>query len=140
MDIRALDDSALADDVVMREFYELSRRAERFGREHVPFWPFEEFLGAYRSVDSGEQQELFAAYDGDTMVANATMWTLLLDNTDKAFFDLSVDVPCRRRGIGRAMVAHLEQQVSDKGRPIVMSASHLPYADRDDHPYRRFAE
>ncbi len=135
-----LDESALADDTVMREFYDLSRRAELHGREHAPFWPFEEFLGAYRSTDSGEQQDVFAAYDGQTMVANATMWTLLLDNTEKAFFDLSVDVPCRRRGIGRAMVAHLDQLVRDMGRTLVMTGSHLPFADRDEHPYRRFAE
>ena len=68
------------------------------GREQAPFWSLEEFLGAYRSPDSGEQQELFAAYDGDRMVANATLWTPLLDNTDKAFFELSVDLPDRRRG------------------------------------------
>ena len=73
MDIRALDDTALADDALMREFYDLTRRAELLGREQMPFWPFEEFLGAYRSVDSGERQELFAAYDGDRMVANATL-------------------------------------------------------------------
>ncbi len=140
MDIRALDDTALADDVVMREFYEVSRRAQRFGREHLPFWSFEEFIGAYRSVDSGEDMELYAAYDGDRMVANASLWTPLLDNLDKAFFDLNVDVAGRRRGIGRAMVAHLEQLVRDKDRPLLISSSHLPYDDRDDHPYRRFAE
>ena len=140
MDIRALDDTALADDALMREFYDLTQRAETLGREQMPFWPFEEFLGAYRSVDSGEDMELFAAYDGDRMIANATLWTQLLDNTDKAFFELSVDVPSRRRGIGSAMVAHLEQLVRDKGRPLVMSTSNLPYADRDDHPYKRFAE
>ena len=140
MDIRALDDTALADDALMREFYDLTRRAETLGREQMPFWPFEEFLGAYRAVDSGEDMELFAAYDGDRMIANATLWTQLLDNTDKAFFELSVDVPSRRRGIGSAMVAHLEQLVRDKGRPLVMSTSNLPYADRDDHPYKRFAE
>ncbi len=56
MDIRALDDTALADDALMREFYDLTRRAELLGREQMPFWAFEEFLGAYRSVDSGEDR------------------------------------------------------------------------------------
>lgn len=140
MDIRALDDSALADDAVMREFYDLTRRSERLGREQMPSWSFEEFLGAYRSADSGECQELFAAYDGNRMVANASLWTTLFDNTDKAFFDLQVDVPVRRRGIGRAMLAHLEQHVREKGRGLVMAGSYLPYAERDDHPYLRFAE
>jgi GNAT superfamily N-acetyltransferase len=140
MEIRALDASALADDVVMREFYDLTHRSEGLGREHLPQWSFEEFLGAFRSADSGECQELFAAYDGDRMIANATLWTTLLDNTDKAFFDLQVDLPDRRRGIGRAMLAHLEQLVREKGRTLIMAGSYLPYADRDDHAYRRFAE
>jgi GNAT superfamily N-acetyltransferase len=140
VDIRPLDDAALADDALMREFYDLGRRSELHGRERAPFWSFSEFLGAYRSPDSGERQQLLAAYDGDRMVAHATLWTFLLDNTDKAFFDLSVDLPDRRRGIGRAMVERLEQVVKDDGRSLVMSASHLPYEGRDEHPYRLFAE
>jgi hypothetical protein len=75
VDIRALDDAALADDAVMRAYWELNQRAELFGREHAPFWSFEEFLGAFRSTDSGERQELFAAYDGDRMVGNAVLWS-----------------------------------------------------------------
>ena len=47
----------------MRDFYDVSRRAELLGREHVPHWTFQEFLGAFRSEDSGERQQLFAAYD-----------------------------------------------------------------------------
>ena len=40
------DDVALADDALKREFYDLSRRAELYGREHAPFWPFEEGVGS----------------------------------------------------------------------------------------------
>ena len=140
MEIRALDESAMADDAVMREFYDLSRRSETLGREQAPFWSFQEFLGAYRTPDTGERQELFAAYDGDRMVANATFWTPVFDNTDKAFFDLSVDVPCRRRGYGSAMLAHLEQHARHWERSLVMSGSTLPYDEQDGHPYRLFAE
>ena len=31
----------------MREYYDLTRRAELLGREQAPFWTFDEFLGAY---------------------------------------------------------------------------------------------
>jgi GNAT superfamily N-acetyltransferase len=140
VDVRALDHSALADDALMREFYDLNRRSELLGREHAPFWEFPEFLGAFRSSDSGERQELFAAYDGDRMVGTATLWSMLLDNTDKAFYELNVDVPERRRGIGRAMVERLERAVRDDGRSLVMSGSVLPFDGRDNHPYQRFAE
>ena len=140
MDIRELDDTALADDALMRDFYDLNRRAELLGRPDAPFWEFSEFLGAFRSPDSGERQELFAAYEGDRMVGNAALWTPLLDNTEKAWFMLCVDVPERRRGIGRALAERLEQTAKDDGRSLILAGSILPFDDRESHAYRRFAE
>ncbi len=46
MEIRELGADGLADDEVMRDFYDVSRRAELLGREEAPFWSFEEFIGA----------------------------------------------------------------------------------------------
>jgi GNAT superfamily N-acetyltransferase len=140
MDIRALDDAALADDVLMREFYDLDQRSEGYGRPHAPLWSFEEFLGAFRSPDSGERQEFFAAYDGERMVGTAKLWSFLLDNTEKAALDLNVDVPHRRQGIGRALVDHVEAIVRADGRRLLLGGVRLPYDDREQHPYRRFAE
>ena len=140
VDIRMLDDTALLDDALMREFYDLNRRAELVGRPDAPFWEFEEFLGAFRSKDSGERQELFAAYDGDRMVANAVLWSFLLDNTEKAGFHVNVDVPERRRGTGRALVERLEEIAKDDGRSLLLADAKLPFGDREGHGYRRFAE
>jgi GNAT superfamily N-acetyltransferase len=140
VEIRELDDAALADDEVMRDFYDVSRRAELHGRPNAPFWEFREFLGAVRSPDSGERQQLFAAYDGDRMVGNATLWSFLLDNVDKVAFRLRVDVTARRRGIGRALVRRLEQVAADDGRSLMMTDSIMPFDDREGHAYRRFAE
>lgn len=139
MDIRELDAAALADDAVMREFYDISRRAELLGREDAPFWTWEEFLGGIRSEDSGERQQLFAAYDGDRMVSCAVLWSFLLDNTDKAFFSLDVDVPDRRRGVGRAMLERIEQVAKDDGRSLVLTDAKLPFEQRETHGYRQFA-
>jgi GNAT superfamily N-acetyltransferase len=140
VDIRELDAAALADDAVMREYYDVGRRAELYGREDLPFWSFEEFLGAYRSIDSGERQQLFAAYHGDRMVGNAVLWSALVDNTDKSWFNLRVDVPARRRGIGRALAERLEQVARDDNRTLLLADTKLPYAERETHGYRRFAE
>ena len=140
MDIRALDDAALADDALMREFYDLEDRSGRHGRPDMPNWTFEEFLGAVRSPDSGERQEMFAAYDGDRMVGNAFLWMFLLDNTEKAFCEINVDVPERRRGIGRALANHIEAIARAEGRQLLLAGVRLPYDDREQHPYRRFAE
>ena len=140
VDIRLLDATALADDAVMRDIYDLSRRAELYGRPDAPFWEFPEFLGAFRSPDSGERQELFAAYDGDRMVGMAVLWSFLMDNTEKAAFNLNVDVPARRRGIGRSLADRLEQTASDDGRSLLLAEATLPFADHESHGYRRFAE
>jgi GNAT superfamily N-acetyltransferase len=140
VDIRALDEAAVADDAVLREFYEINRRAELLGREQAPFWSFPEFLAAMRGHDVGERQEMFAAYDGDRMVATATLWSFLLDNTDKAFFALDVDVTARRRGIGRAVLARLEQLAKDDHRQLVLTDTKLPFAEKETHGYRRFGE
>jgi GNAT superfamily N-acetyltransferase len=134
-----LDETALLDDALMQDFYDLNRRAELHGREHAPFWEFREFLGAFRSTDSGERQQVFAAYDGDRMVGNAVLWSFLLDNTDKACFHVNVDVSDRRRGIGRALVERLEQTVKDDGRGLIMADAKLPFGDRESHGYRHFA-
>ena len=135
-----LDASALADDLVMREFYDLDRRAELHGRPDAPFWEFQEFLGVFRSHDSGERLDVFAAYDGDRMVGNAVLWSFLLDNVDKAGFKVRVDVPERGRGIGRALVQRVEETVKEDGRSLVMTDTLLPFDDRDSHAYRRFLE
>jgi GNAT superfamily N-acetyltransferase len=140
MEIRALDESALADGVVMREFYDLTRRAELHGRPDAPFWSFAEFLGMFRSPDSGERHDMFAAYDGDRMVGTAVLWSFLLDNLDKAGLTVSVDVPERRRGIGRAMVERLEQAAKNDCRSLIMTDTVLPFDDREGHAHRRFAE
>ncbi len=140
MEIRQLGADAVADDAVMRGCYDLSRRAELFGREHQPFWTFEEFLGAVRATDRGERQQLYAVYDSDRLVGTAALWSFLLDNTEKAWFQLDVDVPERRRGIGRGLVAQLEETVRADGRALIMTDTKLPFDDRATHPYRQFAE
>jgi GNAT superfamily N-acetyltransferase len=140
VDIVEIDAAGLADDAVMRDYYDLSRRAELLGREQAPFWTFEEFIGAFRSEDSGERQQLFAAYEGDRMIAGAVLWSFLLDNTDKAWFGLNVDVPDRRRGVGRAMLQQIEQVAKDDNRALVLTDTKLPFDQRETHGYRQFAE
>src|SRR4051794_23742523 len=117
----------------MRAYYDINRRAELLGREQAPFWSWQDFLGGFRSTDSGERQELFASYDGDRMVATAVLWSFLLDNTEKAWFQVDVDVPDRRRGIGRALVERLEQAAKADGRTVLMTDTKLPFDERETH-------
>jgi GNAT superfamily N-acetyltransferase len=140
VDIRELGAEALADDALMRDYYDINRRAELLDREQAPFWTYEELLGAFRSEDSGERQQLFAAYDGDLMVGTAVLWSFLLDNTDKAWFHLDVDVPQRRRGVGRALIERLEQVAKADGRTLILTDTKLPFDERETHGNRQFAE
>jgi len=133
-------DLDIGDDGVLHAVYELIRRSETLGREQMPFWSYEEFVGAVRSSDSGERQELLGAYDGETLVGAALVWYFLLDNTEKCWTELNVDPAARRRGVGRALVAEVEQRARADGRTLVMTESKLPFAERESHGYRRFAE
>lgn len=141
MEIRSLD---VHDEEVQRPVYELSRRSETLGREQMPFWSFQEFVGAVCAPDSGERQELVGVYasagHAEELVGTALIWFPLLDNTDKCWTALNVDPPARRRGVGRALVAEVEQRAKADGRDLVMGDSKIPFAERDTHGYRRFAE
>ena len=74
------------------------------------------------------------------MIACAALWSFLLDNTDKAWFGLDVDLPDRRRGVGRAMLARIEQIAKDDNRALVLTDTKLPFDERETHGYRQFAE
>jgi GNAT superfamily N-acetyltransferase len=137
VDIRDLD---LADDDVMRVAYEVDARSSRVAREAMPIWTLEEFLGAHRSSDSGERQEFFGAFDGDTLLGTCEAWFPLLDNLDKVYVGLQVDPSARRRGVGRALVAELEARATADDRMLLLTDSKIPPGERETHPYRRFAD
>ena len=140
VEIRRLDDAAQADDAVMLEWYDLCRRAELLGREHMPFWSFQEFLGAYRSPDKGERHEMYAAVDGDRMLGTVVVWYPLEDNVEKVYLNVDVDVPHRRRGIGRALVQRVEEAAGADGRTTLMLSTQVPFDQRRSHGHEKFAE
>lgn len=137
MEIRSLD---IADDAVMGDLYALDQRSSLLGRETMPSWTLQEFLGAHRTPDSGERQEVFGAYDGARLLGFCAAWFPLLDNLDKVYFTVHVDPPARRGGVGRALVAELEDRARAAGRTMLLTDSKIPAGERETHPYRRFAE
>jgi GNAT superfamily N-acetyltransferase len=137
VEIRELD---LADDGVIRDVYALESRSATLGREGMPHWSEQEFTGAHRSPDSGERQVPFGAYDGDRLLGYCVAWFPLLDNLDKCWFDLHVDPPARRHGVGRALLGELERRAEADRRSILLTDSKIPTSERVTHPYRLFAE
>jgi len=128
------------DDAQLKMTYDVSYRAEMLGREDAPNWTYEEFVGAIRSPDSGERLEMFGAYVDDDLVGVATLYTFLLDNTDKVWMQLAVDPPARRQGHGRALLQHVEEVATTDGRTVLMTDTKLPFEQVADHGYRRFVE
>lgn len=137
MDIREID---VADDAAMQALYGVDVRSSHLGRESMPVWTEQECLGAFRSVDSGEKQVVLGAYADDALVGFAAYWFPLLDNLDKVYSDLHVDPPARRRGVGGALLAELEDRCRADARTLLLTSSKLPSGQRESHPYRRFAE
>ena len=137
MDIREID---VADDEAMRALCQVEERSATLGRESMTHWSHQELLGAYRSEDSGERQEVFGVFDGEALLGFTSAWFPLLDNRDKVYFDLHVDPPARRRGVGRELVGELERRAGADGRTMLLTDSKQPPGQRETHPYRRFAE
>lgn len=137
MDLREID---VADDAAMTALYGVDVRSSHVGRESMPMWTQQECLGAFRSNDPGEKQVVLGAYDGDTLVGFCAYWFPLLDNLDKVYLELHVDPPARRRGVGRALVAEVEDRARAAGRTLLLTDSKIPSGERETHPYRRFAD
>lgn len=137
MEIREID---VADDATMAAMYGVDQRSSHIGREAMPQWTEQEFLGAYRSKDSGERQVLLGAYDGEQLLGFAAFWFPLLDNLDKLYLELHVDPSARGRGVGSALLTEVEKQAAADGRTLVLTESKIPPGQRETHPYRRFAE
>jgi GNAT superfamily N-acetyltransferase len=136
-DIRKTD---VDDDAAMHRVYEITHAAMHHERPDAPMWTELENTVEYRERDPSELIESYAAYDGDEMVGCGLVALPLNDNKDKAFVLPWVEPERRRRGIGGALLEHMEERVIDAGRTILLSEAVYPFERRDDHPYRAFAE
>jgi GNAT superfamily N-acetyltransferase len=56
----------------------------------------------------------------------------LLDNTHAAYFDLGVHPDERRRGVGSALLRHLEERAADEGRSTISTWLPMPGAGAPD--------
>lgn len=146
MRIETLDTS---DDVRLREAYDLHRRAHQLGREGSPFWSWEEMRGEFRTADPGERLVVLgglaepddgAAAAPGTLLGIGYVWLPLLDNLDKAWLSVDVDPAHARRGHGTQLAGALVELCRAEGRREVLAEVKIPFAERETHGYRRFAE
>lgn len=140
MDIRKVD---LDDDAIMKRFYAIMRAAELYQREDMPFWSEREATVMFRREEETEKCDFFGAFEGrgaEHMVGIALMMRPVLDNTRFAFVGVNVEPQRRNRGIGSALAEYVVAAARAAGRTHVLTEMNLAFADRDNHPYRTFAE
>ncbi len=137
MEIRPVD---VSDDDELHRYYTAMREAALFERPDAPLWGERDMLLSFRQLDPAESITPHAAFETGEIVGTAFYALPLLDNTEKAWLDVSVPPAVRRRGIGTALVAYLVDLAHGDGRETMLAESAYPFDRRDDHPYRRFAE
>ncbi len=137
MDIRPID---VYDDKLFAPFYEIMRAGELFERPGMPMWSAHEAAVMFREEDPDEDVQAYAGFEAEEMVGAASLFLPLKDNTDKVYAQVHVAPDKRRRGIGSALLRHLVDQTRQAGRNTVLTDASYDVKQREDHPYRRFAE
>jgi GNAT superfamily N-acetyltransferase len=136
VEIREID---VDDDVMLRAAYDVETRASQQGREGMPHWSWPEFAAVFQKPDPGEKVLFLGGWDDGRLVGTATLWMPILDNLDKGWVETFVLPAHQRRGHGRALLDAVLARADAEGRTVVIEAS-VPFADLEDHGYRRFAE
>lgn len=136
MEIRRFD---VADVQVFAPYYEIMRAAELAEHDDLPFWTEHEARVFLRG-DATDTFELYAAYDGHTMVGGSYAAYSDVDNTDKLWVGVFVHPQHARRGVGTVLVDHVKRLSAERGRPVILTDSTVDFDRQLDHGYRRFAE
>lgn len=116
------------DDQAFDAWHGVYVEAERFGREETAtYWPLEELRVQMQEPSSRALSLAYAGrIDGRTVVAG-WLQLPLLDNLDRAELSVHVLPGHRRRGLGTAMLAHLEQRVRERGRSVAGGEASWPF-------------
>lgn len=121
------DDAAFA---AWHHVYETSARHE-LGEVATP-WQLEELRAMVVEAGSHSWSGAWSAVvDGDTVGAG-WLRTPLLDNIELAELDVHVLPVLRRRGIGTAVLARLDEEARSRGRRVLTGLSSWPYEAGSD--------
>ena len=135
--LRELD---LADEQQLRDFHEVTRRAEREdGRDWTRVWTYDEMLSTFREPDPTERVEACAADLDGRLVGAAIHYFFLLDNTQKTWLEVYVDPSARRRGVGSALVEWAVERARADGRSQVTGETSYAFDLRESAPALLFA-
>jgi GNAT superfamily N-acetyltransferase len=131
-------------DAQMKRFYAITHASGTYQREGMPFWSEREATVMVRHKEETEEWTLFGAFEGEgadaEMIGASFMMLPMLDNTQFAWIAVNVEPHRRCQGIGTALLEHVIDAARALGRTRMMGECNLAFADRDNHPYRQFAE
>lgn len=134
--IRPVD---VADDAEFARYYAIMKAADQADRETAPIFTEQELRVLMDRSVASEIFEAYAGFDGDEMVVCGLIFYSLDDNVDLGEVYAGVEPSRRGRGYGSAMVRDLSERNLAAGRHRLVSESWIPFEQRDDHPYLRFA-
>lgn len=137
MHVTAVDHT---DADLLARFHDVSSRAELHERPWESIWSLAELRARLEHPDGLEREVLLGAFDEEALLGGAMLTLPLKDNTDKAFLHVMVAPEHRRRGVGSRLVDHATGLVRRGGRGMLLGETSYPFAERDGHGYRRFAE
>ena len=136
MEIRPVD---VHDETAVRAWHGARQRVQQHDRPHAPFWSADEALRQLSTEDPEERYALFVAGHDGEVVGTAIVFVPLLDNRDKAYFELDVVPEHRGRGVGDALVSAVLGVGNAEGRTLVIGFTYTPSDADDTHPAYRFA-
>jgi GNAT superfamily N-acetyltransferase len=136
MDIRRVD----PDDVAMMSAYaSITIASESFENDHAVPFTLEEQREALCNHTSTVHLDGYLGVEAERPVASGSVELSLSDNKDKAFVDVHVSPPMRRRGYGSKMATYVLEQAQAAGRSTVVTAMTYPFTAREFRPGTTFA-
>ncbi|MBV9140295.1 MAG: GNAT family N-acetyltransferase [Pseudonocardiales bacterium] len=128
-----------SDEEAIRRWYELRHAVMRADWPDYPppCWVYE--LGGFRHPWPGEVETVWVAQEAGSVVGGCLLTLPMLDNQRNARGEILVAPGHRRRGLGRALLAHLRAEATRAYRiRLVVSAEH-PLDPAAPDPAGRFA-
>jgi GNAT superfamily N-acetyltransferase len=116
-----------ADEAAIRQWYELRCAVARADLPEDPQPCWTDQLGRFRVPWPGEDETVWLARYGDAVVGGCLLALPTRDNLDNAAVDVLVAPEHRRRGIGRALLAHLTAVTSRHGRVRLLAEVIEPF-------------
>lgn len=116
-----------ADEAALKAFYEIYVICGREQDSFVPS-PYAELVDVIRTPTEDFAYTAFLAYDGDEPVGEGWFAEFRRANLDKAWATPRTLPQHRRRGVGSALLAHMEAHGRTLGRTVLQASPRWPMA------------